>query len=426
MKKNFIFVLIAIFSLITLFYSHFAVKKPVIYGDGIGYYSYVYNFFEFGDLSFTNTEAPRFGVNTQEELPNNLNKYPVGTSLFLLPAYISAKITTVLFSPDRAGITAYTTAHHVFVGLFGIAYLLLALKILQKILLRFFDEKTTNITLVSIALGTNLLLYSSAEASFSHLYSFLAINLFLYLLIKWRELQNKKTSILLGLSVGLVLLLRQSNITILAIFLFYGIELSSFKESIQSQITFYKKNAKNLALIALSALGTFLPQVIYWLYATGKLIIYSYKEENFDFLRPQIFQALFGMERGLFFWAPILIIAVCGVWFAKKRLKNISLGLIVFMALNMYIVSSWWMWDYGVGHGHRAFTDFLGIFALWFAVLISELSNYKLLRRILLVALPILIFINLAFAIGYLKQRIYYTDTTFTNILEPVVKFRFK
>ncbi|MEP6593104.1 MAG: hypothetical protein ABJC51_05400, partial [Acidobacteriota bacterium] len=91
---------------------------------------------------------------------------------------------------------------------------------------------------------------------------------------------------------------------------------------------------------------------------------------GFDFRHPHIAGVLFGVQKGLFFWSPLLLLACAGLiwlWRSRHPAGAFIAGAALFLAANTYLVASWWDWQFGGSFGHRGFTDALPVFAIGLA-----------------------------------------------------------
>jgi hypothetical protein len=77
----------------------------------------------------------------------------------------------------------------------------------------------------------------------------------------------------------------------------------------------------------------------------------------------------------LFFWAPILLLAIVGLLLLRGAARALLLPFLVFLGLHLYVVSSWSMWWYGGAFGHRAFVEAMGLFAVGLAALHDRLPS---------------------------------------------------
>ena len=109
-----------------------------------------------------------------------------------------------------------------------------------------------------------------------------------------------------------------------------------------------------------------LPQLAIYYEATGHWIVSSYGDLGFTFTSPHLWGVLFSVQKGLFFWSPLLLAAVAGFWLAPEtRPFALAAGLIV--AVDTYLIASWWDWQFGGSYGHRGFVDVLPFFAIGLA-----------------------------------------------------------
>ena len=54
------------------------------------------------------------------------------------------------------------------------------------------------------------------------------------------------------------------------------------------------------------------PQLAIYYQATGRVLVSSYGSMGFTFLSPHIWGVLFSVQKGLFFWSPLLLAAIAG------------------------------------------------------------------------------------------------------------------
>jgi hypothetical protein len=76
---------------------------------------------------------------------------------------------------------------------------------------------------------------------------------------------------------------------------------------------------------------------------------------------------LFGVQKGLFFWSPALLLAVAGVGVARDWAAKLILPTVLVLGTDTYLIASWWDWQFGGSYGHRAFTDALSLAAVFMA-----------------------------------------------------------
>jgi len=353
-----IVILITYFSLYFNGYTYYSgVNIPVIHSDASRYYSYIVSFLILKDLSFNKyienyTEGNIRGFVYYNNTGNYLPKQTIGVAVMVLPFFFIAYLFSMIFSYSMDGISLLF--QHAY-GLSGIFYGFLGLILLAKILKKFFTDKVIIFSIIAIIFGTNLFHYLTFESGFSHSFSLFLIILLLYITIKWYE--NKEAyrhSLFLGLILGLVTLVRPTNIIAVFILLFYGI--TNFK-SLKERIIFFKENLHKVAIIIATFILSFLPQMIIWKIGSGKWIINPYQDEKLFTFPPHLIEVLFSVRAGLLFWSPILIFSVIGFYYLKKKNNELFFPILIFSILNLLIIASTTRWWYGASFGHRGFVE---------------------------------------------------------------------
>jgi hypothetical protein len=115
---------------------------------------------------------------------------------------------------------------------------------------------------------------------------------------------------------------------------------------------------------------TLAPQVSVYRYITGHWIVSPYSlvaGAGFRFGSPHLWGVLFGVQKGLFFWSPMLLFAALGVGVATGWAARFRWATIAIFAINAYLIASWSDWQFGASYGHRAFTDGLPLAAVFLA-----------------------------------------------------------
>lgn len=402
--------------------------KAPVREDGVGYYAYLPAVFIYQDLNFDfliDADVPYSeGINSFERKFNPreakvmgfnpvddkrvLDKYPIGVSVMLSPFFVLGHVFSLIFGTTLSG---WSFFYQYFCAYGGIVYFLSGLVFLKKLLQKYFDKWTTLFSLFVVVFGTSLFNYATYENIFSHVYSFFLINFILFFTPKWLEKLDVKHSMLLGSLLGLLFLVRNTNILFFVIPPLYGIlSISDFKRRINLLLC----NYQSIAALILALGLVVLPQFVYWKYASGDWIAYSYGDEGFRFFNPQILNVLFSSKKGLFFWAPVLLFSLPGIFLLKGKVRKYLIPGIVVFFLQVYLVSSWWSWQYGWSYGHRAFVDMSGVFAIGFASLYGAIKNYKL--KIIVTVISALMVLLSTFQMGqYWLKILPPAETTFED-----------
>ncbi|RYD78619.1 MAG: hypothetical protein EOP53_10905, partial [Sphingobacteriales bacterium] len=248
----------------------------------------------------------------------------------------------------------------------GFFYSFLGYIFLREILLRYFSEIATALTLLCISLGTNLFYYSTTEGPMSHAVLFCLFTLFLYFTIRWYEKPTYSSIFFLFLVGGLAILIRPISIMLALIFLLYSTEKkNTFGKKINFWLQYYKHFLLGILILFLVAL----PQLIYWKMQSGHWVYYSYGNERFFFNDPKILQGLFSFRKGWLVYTPIMILSLAGFYALYKRAPKLFFPLLIYVILHIYVIFCWWCWWYGGSFGMRAMIEVYAFLALPMAAL---------------------------------------------------------
>ncbi len=343
-------------------------KNKVIDNDVVSYYAYLPATLIFHDLgfSFLKDLPPDFeGKIWVQEAPSGkpVLRMTMGLSLLWLPFFTVAHLAAKAMGGSALG---YSWPYSLSIFVAAVFYLFLGLFYLRKILLVYFSETITGITLLLIVLGTNLMYYVISEPGMSHVYSFALITIFLYYTLQWVEKPGFLVSAVLGFLGGLIILIRPVNGLVLVFPLLVSVR--SFSQLVQR----IGGRWKQIAWAGIVALLVVTPQLVYWKTQTGHFVFNSYMDSGrFYFLKPHILNGLFSFRKGWLIYTPLMIFAVFGLLVMKKYAGGLRLATVVFLALFIYVVFSWWCWWYGGSFGSRPMIETYGILAVPLAASLS-------------------------------------------------------
>lgn len=380
MNNNFSFsklsIYIIILAVLVSLYSkkHWNSENRVIAWDVISYYGYLPATFIYQDLSFEfidNYKGDHEFLIWAEIVPNGnkIMKMSMGLSFLYLPFFLLAHIFALITEFDAGG---YSAPYKFALQLSSLFYLVIGLFYLRKIMLRYFSENVTALSLLLVFFATNLYYYSTHEATMPHSYNFALFAVFVWLTMKWYENSSVKNSIYLGLLGGLIILIRPSNILIIFFFIFWGIDrLNKFKE----RLFLYYNHLPKIFLMILMVLLVWVPQIIYWKIQTGNYFYFSYQGERFFFNDPIIIDGFFSYRKGWLLYTPIMSFALIGIFFLRKKLSAFFIPILIFTLFNSYLILSWWCWWYGGSFGQRAFIDSYALLIIPLAAFLSYFLN---------------------------------------------------
>jgi hypothetical protein len=341
-----------------------AKRDVVIQHDIISYYAYLPGLFIYGDatLNDPNDKFTKFKGKKFYLSPNTdgyiVHKMSSGLAILYSPFFFMAHAYALMTHHPANG---FSPPYSFAIQLAGLIYALIGLIFLRKVLLRYFSEKIIFFTLISIFICTNLLYYATLKAAYSHSFSFCLFCILLYTTPKWFARPDVKKSVVLGILIGLIALIRPTNVLIVFVFLLYNV---SSKDDFKNRATLFLWKAPHLSLIMMvMAIFAWIPQMLYWHAVTGQYFYYSYSEEGFFWLDPKIIEGLFSFRKGLFIYSPILLLSLFGI-FRTQCYKEWKWGIYIFFPVFIYVTFSWWCWWYGGGFGARPMVETFSLLAL--------------------------------------------------------------
>jgi hypothetical protein len=376
--------------------------------DALGYYLYLPSIFiyhDFKELAWFPEIDKKYSVSggniyqfTRCKSGHFVFKYLGGVAIMQLPFFIAGHFI--------AGLTGYQTdgfsPPYQFAIAFGaIIYFILSLFLLRKILLKYFNEEVTALTLLLLVLASNIVQYISIDGAMSHSYIFPLYVLVLYFTMKWHEKPSIQAASIIGAVIGIACISRPTEAVMLFIPLLWG---TQSKETAARKWHLVRQNKVHLLFLAIAGFLAVLPQLVYWKLTTGSFV-YDVGSK-WEFLSPH-FRVLFGWENGWFIYTPITIFFITGMFFVRKYPFRYSV--ITFCLLNIYIIIAWHDWRYGATYSCRALTQSYPVFALPFAAFIGRINLRKWRYLFYLFGLYAII-VNLFQIWQYNKTILHYRD----------------
>jgi hypothetical protein len=414
MKKLYSYIACCIITIVLLQYrvSYSGLDKnytlKVTTWDALGYYMYLPGVFIYKDvtaLKWFPAIDQKYQVSGgwvyQANIYKNGNyvfKYLGGVAILEAPFFFIGHCIAKTFNYSADG---FSPPYQYAIAFGVLFYCLLALFLLRSILLRYFSDLTTAITLLLLILATNIIQYVAIDSAQSHGFIFPLYVLILYFTIKWHEKPTLFKAAAIGYIIGLAAISRPTEAIMLFIPLLWGIQT---KEAAREKRNLVKQNKKHIGFALLFAFIGVLPQLIYWQIATG-FFVYDVGSK-WTFLNP-FFRVLFGWEKGWFIYTPITIFFIVGMFYLKPY--PFKKSVLWFCILNIYIIISWFDWRYGGSYSTRALSQSYPIFALPLAAFI-EYVNLKKWRFLFYTLGLYLIGVNLFQIVQYNKTILHYDN----------------
>jgi hypothetical protein len=393
-------------------------RHKVIKSDAAGYYAYLSSGIVYHDLlkvkfywqvdslyDFADG-VPYYAVQYYPQTQNFYFKYNYGVALLELPLFLAAHTLTLLTHQYPAD--GYSAYYQLSVALSTVLFGFLGLLVLRRLLLCYFSDSISAITLLLIGLGTNFFAQAITQPGLSHIYQFFLFALILYSTKRLYETYSWKHTLLLGTALALAIIIRPADIFICLFPLLWKATDAAFTAQITTTLKNHK--VKILSVFAIIAVAAFI-QMAYWKVSTGHWYIYTYKREHFNFGNWQLLNGLFSFRKGWFIYTPLAITGFigAGVIYRRNQLRFYLLPFALYFALTLYVVFCWWQWFYGGSFGCRALIESLAVLALPMAAFVNAVLNSKQALRIgIVLILAFFVLLNQFQTVQYAKGIIHW------------------
>jgi hypothetical protein len=364
--------------------------SPIV-SDGAGYYGFLPYWF------IHHAEGFEFMTEINEKYPDDsftdnlgrlenqqlYDKYYTGTAQCLTPFFLIGHAQASMSGADTDG---YSWPYQLWMNIGMLAYLLVGLICLFFILRRLrLSYLSVYLSLIGVVTATNLCFYVYHDIPYSHVFSFALVNAALLMWLKWIQEVKNSALVWFAFFLSLSIIIRPTNILIVLLLPFFFESTSTFVSNLK--LLFQKSHIKALIV----AIAFFLIPVLIQLLTThaqiGKWSLNPYSDEGFDHWKdPYFWQILFGFRKGMFIYAPFLLLLIPGLILCFFKARRLFYGILIFTVIATYILSSWWCWWYGGALGMRSMIDFYGILVIPIAFLITHSKGFWKLVLVVFVA----------------------------------------
>jgi hypothetical protein len=329
-----------------------ATFRAAVEGDGVGYMAYLHSLWVDHDLNFANeyqaalaagvpTDHRLIGVPTATGLVANY--FPIGASVLASPFYLLA------LAVDHSGEPQYGPPFAIAFTVASLLAGLLALAVCWRM--------TGSVLVVAaVAVATPYAFYLVYAPAYSHMFSALAVSLFVFLWWRGRENRSVGGWLVLGLLGGLMALIRFQDGLLLLICL---LDL--------------RRAGWKVLLVLPGAVLMFLPQVLVDLVVFGAPLPQRPAGQELALFPGHYLQVLFSSWNGLFVWNPLTLAAVAGMVLVRDRaLRAACLFAFVLETVVDGAAPDWWG---GLAFGARRFLDMTPFFAIGLAAIAERLER---------------------------------------------------
>ncbi len=346
-------------------------RADVLVWDAGGYYLYLPATFithDLGEGSFLTYVRQQYRPDLDPDysfvhLPNGrvVFKYPIGMAIMYAPWFAVAHAHAQLqgFLPD-----GYSTPYQRAIALGCMAYALLGLWLLGRELRHYVPDHLAALAVLVVGLGTNLLVYSTIDAPMAHGTLFLLNVLLLRYTRQWYAQGRWAAGIRLALIFGLMLLVRPSELWMVAVPLLWGL---TSRAAVAQRLAFWLSLWRQLLgmVLLVALIGSV--QLLFWRIVGGHWLLDFYPGERFYLLSPHLWEGLFSVRKGWLFWSPLLMLALLGVFWLRRTVPAALPVALVLVPAVIYLTFSWWDWTYGGGFGCRPLISLYPLLSLCLA-----------------------------------------------------------
>lgn len=330
----------------------------IVVFDAMGYYTYMQWLFlsEERDVKvISQTFNPHYTVKSTNKEGKEIfvNKYSLGIAIMLTPFFLIGHAAAIVGGWPLDGLST----PYLWCTTFGtIVYAFLALLLLARFLLQYYSDPVVAFVLAALAGGTNWWYYMSHHPFMSHNYSCFLFALTLYYSQRWYKTGAWKDYIPLAIGVGLIAVVRVPNLAYGLILAFGGVYN---KETMQERLLFLRQHWRQMLVGTFIVLAIFFPQIWYWKQVTGHAWFNAYEanDEHFYWLQPMLAEVLIGYRKGWFIYTPLVMLAIFGFIFLRRQKPAFFPSILLYLVINIYIVSCWGWWWYGGSFGMRALLE---------------------------------------------------------------------
>lgn len=432
-KKNKKFFLIYSFLLLSaIIYSRHQFNgkfnwRASIYADASGYfvyqpalYIYCFDTEKFPDSIET---LVGHGFSVDSVSGKLIIKYPIGTAILQTPFFIICHFIAGISGQKTDGFSG--VYHHV-PDAAALFYTFLSLIFLFLLLRKYFSFGIALLSVLLTFWGTNLFFYAVDYTGMSHIYSFFLFTAFLSFIYFNSPFQKRLSFFKLLVFFSLCFLMLVTRPTNLLFILFALLFHYSFLKTGDRKLLL-NINFRLILPFLISFILFIGPQMLYWKYAFGQWVKYSYAGESFsNWNHPQVLKLLCSADNGLLPYSPLFIFFIAGLFIHLKTNKIQGIILILLLLSTIYLFSSWHQVSFGCGYGSRNFVEYYSLFSIGLASLLSRILNF---RKIIKTISIVFIVLSVMFGQQFMSNSdkcCFNTTWNYEKLCHQMYQFRYK
>jgi uncharacterized protein YjeT (DUF2065 family) len=416
----------------TLFFSKEGKHAYLLYGDALGYYLYLPATFiysnhksldslpkdrQIGTFIFKYTKLMRDANATEKGYI--VNQYTYGVAFMEMPFFLAAHAWEKLCGRPANG---FSESYQHTLRLSGICYALLGLLLVYYSLATFFSPMTATLSAVVLILGTNLFWFTLYQAGMAHVPVFFLFSALIYCTIQLHRQRKGWQYALTGLICGMITVIRPVDMICVLIPVLYQVY---DRQSLRAKIGLIKTDLWKTGLAAFCFILPIVPQLVYWKILSGHWIYDSYGSgQTFNFLHPQIWKGLFSASNGWLIYSPVMIFALAGL-LLLWRYRSFALCLIVILPVYVWVIYSWYIYNYINGLGSRPMIHIYPLLAFPLAACIAFISTQqKLVKSMGFLLLLLQTSVNISYSVQQANGSLYSENSNYAFNWQTLFRYR--
>jgi hypothetical protein len=349
--------------------------------DAIEYYVYDRSLYFDHNLDFINdyqgfydrnptglTQFKEGFIDKRNPVGHAINNGPIGSAILWAPFFLTGDGMARLLHAAGATTAAdgYSQPYIRAVSLGSALYAGIALLLTFALADAITDRRTALWASLVIWLGTPALFYSHLAPTYAHATSWFAAALFLTIWFRSRERRSWLMWAVLGALGGLVAMVREQD----AVFLLVPVvdELLRLGPGVRHPDQHWARDVcRTLAgglVMGCCALLAFTPQLLVYHTLNGAFRPSSEVSDKLQWNAPNALRVLFDPGHGLFFWTPMLLLAVVGLGLLIRREPRLGIALATGFLMTWYLNGAFQTWTTAGAFGARRFIVCSPIFAV--------------------------------------------------------------
>jgi hypothetical protein len=259
-----------------------------------------------------------------------------------------------------------------------------------------------------------LLFYVYVAPPFAHAGSAFAVSLFLWLWLRARERWAARDVILLGISGGLMAMVREQDLFFVA-----GPALDFLRHTRSLPLA---QSIRTAVIGTAAFLLAFLPQLLAYRALNGHFGPTNLSMRKMTWTSPHAWSVLASPEHGLLAWSPLVLLALAGLVLLaagaaiardghqsgqapRRDVAWIAWLTLIMFALQVYVSGSVESWTVAGAFGQRRFVACTPLFALGLAALFAAARDARLARLALGAAVVLGVWWNLGLMLQFGTNR---------------------